>query len=178
MSFTVQARAVTPGGAKDAPKPIEGAEYFVRVIKPNKEEESISVTPLGDPEARSRGIIWKTDEPGEYEVVVSARLNGKEIGTTKARFMSIRDDSETLNQAANHTLLEQLALSSGGTFRLHGGLRDVIESISNDPSSMEDKRITFPEWQEPNTARQGTLFILFVMLIIVEWVLRRWWGMV
>jgi hypothetical protein len=178
MSFTVQARAVTPGGAKDAPKPIEGAEYFVRVVKPNKEEESVSVTPLGDTEAKSRGIFWKTDEPGEYEVVVSARLNGKEIGTARARFMSVRDDSETLNQAANHTLLEQLAVSSGGTFRLHGGLRDVIESMSNDPSAMEDKRIIFPEWQEPNTGRQGTLFVLFVMLIIVEWVLRRWWGMV
>ncbi len=178
LSFTVQAREVTPGGVKDDPRPLEGAEYTVEVIRPNKDKEPISVAPLGDVDAKSRGIFWKTDEPGEYEVVASARYNGKEIGTAKARFMSVRDDSETLNQAANHTLLEQLSSASGGTFKLHGGLREIIEKISNDPANMEEKRTRFPEWQEPSNTRQGILFLLFVFFIIVEWVLRRVWGLV
>ncbi len=178
MSFTLQAREVTPGSSKDAVKPIEGAEYTVKVIKPNKEEEVLTVAPLGDADAKSRGIFWKTDEPGEYTVVASARANGKEIGAAQARFMSTRDDSETLNQAANHTLLEQLATSTGGTFRLHGGLREVIEKVANDPANMDEKRIRFPEWQEPDTRRQAILFALFVACIMLEWVLRRWHGMV
>lgn len=178
MSFTLQAREVTPGSSKDAVSPIEGAEYTVKVIKPNKEEETVSVAPLGDADAKSRGIFWRTDEPGEYTVVASAKANGKDIGTAQARFMSTRDDSETLNQAANHTLMEQLATSTGGTFRLHGGLRDVIEKLANDPANMDEKRIRFPEWQEPSNSRQGVLFALFVLCIILEWILRRWNGMV
>ncbi|HMO36742.1 MAG TPA: hypothetical protein PKA06_11925, partial [Gemmatales bacterium] len=178
MSFTLQAREITPGSSKDTIKPIEGAEYSVKVIKPNKEEETLTVTPLGDVEAKSRGIFWKTDEPGEYTVVASARVDGKEIGIAQARFMSTRDDSETLNQAANHTLLEQLASSTGGTFRLHGGLREVIEKIANDPAYMDEKRIRFPEWQEPDTRRQSILFLLFVACILAEWLVRRWYGMV
>lgn len=178
MSFTLQAREVTPGSSKDAVKPIEGAEYTVKVIKPNKEEETITVSPLGDADAKSRGIFWRTDEPGEYTIVASARANGKEVGTAQARFMSTRDDSETLNQAANHTLMEQLATSTGGTFRLHGGLRDVIEKVANDPANMDEKRLRFPEWQDPSTSRQGILFVLFVLFIMLEWILRRWYGMV
>lgn len=178
MSFTLQAREVTPGSSKDAIKPIEGAEYTVKVIKPNKEEEVITVTPLGDADAKSRGIFWKTDEPGEYTVVASAQANGKDIGTATARFMSTKDDSETLNQAANHTLMEQLATSTSGTFRLHGGLNEVIEKLANDPANMDEKRIRFPEWQDPSTSRQGILFAVFVMCIILEWIIRRWSGMV
>lgn len=178
MPFTLQAREVTPGSSKDAIKPIEGADYFVRVIKPNKEEESITVAPLGDADAKSRGIFWKTDEPGEYTVIATARANGKEVGTAQARFMSTRDDSETLNQAANHTLLEQISTSTQGTFRLHGGLCDVIEHMANDPANMDEKRIRFPDWQEPDTSRQGILFMLFAICIFLEWILRRWWGMV
>lgn len=178
MSFTLQAREVTPGSSKDAIKPIEGAEYTVKVIKPNKEEEAITVTPLGDADAKSRGIFWKTDEPGEYTVIASARANGKEIGTASARFMSTKDDSETLNQAANHTLMEQLATSTGGTFRLHGGLNEVIEKMAGDPANMDEKRIRFPEWQDPSNSRQGILFLLFVACILLEWLLRRWNGMV
>lgn len=178
MSFTLQAREVTPGSSKDAIKPIEGAEYTVKVIKPNKEEEAITVSPLGDADAKSRGIFWKTDEPGEYTIIASARANGKEIGTASARFMSTKDDSETLNQAANHTLMEQLATSTGGTFRLHGGLNEVIDKMASDPANMDEKRIRFPEWQDPSNSRQGILFALFVTCILLEWLLRRWNGMV
>jgi hypothetical protein len=178
LAFTVQAREVTPGSTKDMVKPLEGAEYTVKVIKPDKQEETVTVAPLGDAEGKSRGIFWRTDEPGEYTVIASARHGGKDLGTASARFMSQRDDSETLNQAANHTLLEQLSVATGGDFRLHGGLRDVIEKVANDPTNMEEKRYRFPEWQEPNTARQGVMMILFVLCLIAEWVLRRWWGMV
>ena len=67
---------------------------------------------------------------------------------------------------------------SPSAFRLHGGLRDVIEKIANDPANMDEKRIRFPEWQEPHSGRQGVLFALFVLCIILEWIVRRWWGMV
>lgn len=178
MSFTIQAREVTPGSSKDAIKPIEGAEYTVKIIKPNKEEEAITVTPLGDADAKSRGIFWKTDEPGEYTVIASARANGKEVGTAFARFMSTKDDSETLNQASNHTLMEQLAISTGGTFRLHGGLNEIIDKMASDPANMDEKRIRFPEWQDPSNSRQGILLLLFVACILFEWLLRRLNGMV
>ncbi|MFT3880496.1 MAG: hypothetical protein QM703_12640 [Gemmatales bacterium] len=92
--------------------------------------------------------------------------------------MSTRDDSETLNQAANHTLMEQLATSTGGTFRLHGGLNEVIDKMASDPANMDEKRIRFPEWQDPSNSRQGILFVLFVACILLEWLLRRWNGMV
>jgi hypothetical protein len=92
--------------------------------------------------------------------------------------MVYRDDSELLNRTANHTLLEQLARSTGGTYRLHGGLRNLFEEIKPKDGSENQRIYKFPNWEEPNPLLQSILLALFVGCICMEWLLRRIWGLV
>jgi hypothetical protein len=177
QTVTVQAREITPGGARDATTPIKNAVFTVKIIKPNKTEEALSVVPDGGEEGKAKGLFWKTEEPGEYEVVVSAvDAQGKDLGTAKARFQTYRDDSELLNRSANHALLEQLAAATAGSHRLHGGLRDVLELVGKTGANQLEQKFRFPDWSEPNDRLQGGLLALFLLCICGEWALRRWWG--
>jgi hypothetical protein len=176
--ISVQAREVTPGGSKDQQKPLRGAEFTVKVIRPDKAEHVLPVQPDGGPEAKSQGAYWKTDEPGEYEVQVTGRFQGSDLGMARARFMAYRDDSELLNRTANHTLLEQVAQETGGKFRLHSGLRESLEDLAPASATQTTKVTRLPDWHEPNLLLQGLLFLLFVTLVSVEWLLRRVSGLV
>ena len=178
QGITVQARELTPGGKADASKPLKGAEFTVTVIKPDKTEEPVTVSPEGTEEHTSRGTFTRTQEPGEYEVVVTARYQGTDLGMVKARFMTYRDDSEMLNRAANHALLERLARSTGGAHRLHGGLRELLELLKPNVATQTERVTKYPDWEEPEPARQTILLLLFIGLICTEWLLRRLWGMV
>jgi hypothetical protein len=174
----VQAREVTPGGTKDANKPLKGASFNVKVIKPDKTEFALPVQPDGGLEAKSQGTFWKTDDPGEYEVQVTATYQGADLGMARARFMTYRDDSELLNRTANHTLLEQIARETGGAARLHGGLHEILEKLAPESATQITRSLKLPDWQEPNLLLQGFLFLFFVMLVSGEWLLRRLWGLV
>jgi uncharacterized membrane protein len=175
---TVQAREVTPGGTKDASKPLKGATFAVKIIRPDKSEIALPVQPDGTPEAKSQGTFWKTDEPGEYEVQVTATHQGADLGMARARFMTYRDDSELLNRTANHSLLEQIAHETGGTARLHGGLNEVLEKLAPESATEVTRSFKLPDWQEPNLLLQGVLFLFFVALVSCEWLLRRLWGLI
>jgi len=181
QGITVQAREVNPGGGRDAQKVLKDAEFTVRVRRPGQAEDaapdSVTVAPEGT-DGKFRGIYWKTDEPGEYEVEVAARHQGVDLGLVKTRFMAYRDDSELLNRTANHSLLEQLARTTGGTYRPHGGLRSLLDEIDPAQSTESVKITRLPDWKQPNPWLQTVLFLLFAGCISTEWFLRRWWGLV
>jgi hypothetical protein len=178
QQITVQAREITPGGGRDTQKPIKGAEFTVTVLKPDKTQETVQVRSDGGEDGKSQGTFWKTDDPGEYEVVVSAKNQGIDLGAAKARFVAYRDDSELLNRTANHVLLEQIAKATGGSFRLHGGLRELLEEMKPETKTELTQVYKLPNWDESNLPLQMTLFLLFVGLIGAEWLLRRLWGTV
>ncbi len=177
QGITVSARELTPGGARDQAKPLKDAEFTVKVRDPKGNEVPVVVTPEAA-EGKSRGVFWKTEEPGEYEVEASAKHQGADLGTAKARFMTYRDDSELMNRAANHGLLKQLSDTTGGKHSLHGGLKDLLQEI--DPQSITETTALhrIPNWQEPSLGPPLVLFVLFVGLISAEWLLRRWWGLI
>ena len=178
QNVAVQARKITPGGAKDQVEPIVGAQYQVTIVRPNKVIDTLDVIPDGDPEARSRGVYWKTDEPGEYEVIVKARLQNQELGEARSRFMTHHDDSELLNRSANHAILEQIAAATGGTHRLHGGFKELLEELASQSARDQVEIHPVPNWREPNDGLQGGLVLLFVLVVAAEWFLRRAWGLV
>jgi hypothetical protein len=179
QGITVQAREVQAGGERDQQRILRDAEFSVRIRRPDQPPDAspdvVPVTPFGT-DGKFRGIYWNTDEPGEYVVEVSARSQGADLGTVSARFMAYRDDSELTNQAANHTLLEQIARITGGTFRVHGGLRSLIEELNPAALAESTKLSRMPDWKAPNPTLHGSLFLVFVGLLSAEWILRRRWG--
>ena len=62
-------------------------------------------------------MFWKTDEPGEYRIVVSAAgkdADGQEVkGEASARFIVYQDEAELARRAANHDFLKRLAARGG-----------------------------------------------------------------
>jgi hypothetical protein len=123
-------------------------------------------------------MFWKTEEPGEYEVEVTGRYQGTDLGMARARFMTYRDNSEVLNRSANHSLLQQLATATGGTHQLHGGLKKLLEDLKPESTTRTAKLHKFPAWDEANPWLNTVLFLVFVGLVSGEWLLRRLWGLV
>ncbi len=178
QTLTVSARRIVPGGTKDSSEPLLGANFKVRIIRPNKTEDKLDITPDGGPEGKSKGSYWRTDEPGEYEVIVTGEYQGASLGEARARFVVYRDESELSNRSTNFAVLEQIALATSGSHRLHGGLAEILAKLQSDQSRDQIDVTRLPNWAEPNPLLQGLLMAAFILAIAIEWLLRRWWGLV
>jgi uncharacterized membrane protein len=187
QTITMQAREVTPGGAKDLQKPLKGAAFEVKVFRvdpasgkpdPKSEMNVDAITPLSGEDAKSQALFSKVPDSGEYLVQVKARHQGKDLGVATARFMVYRDDTELLNRSANHADLEAIATRTAGSFQLHGGLNNVLQKMREEHVTKVTRLVKYPDWDEPSYPLQTTVFMLFVICLSVEWVLRRMWGLV
>lgn len=160
---------------------LKDAKFEVTVVGPQKTEFPVATSLDNGVE---HGVFWKTDAPGEYRFVVSARgtdSDGKEIsGKTSARFLAYQDDAEMKNRAANHAELAKLAQSGGGKFRHAGELLDVLKEMLVSPSPQNlPKTELWPDWRRSTlSAFHVGFFLLFVAVLCLEWGLRRAWGFV
>lgn len=157
-------------------------QYEIQVIGPaGPLPEPLAVTRTGDAD---RGSFWKTDLPGEYQIVVKGSAKdadgGNVAGEAKARFLAYQDDTELLRPAANHDFLARLAQSGGGSFHMADELPQFLEKLpQSDPANAPGRMKYFPDWRSHTLgAFPPILLVLFVTLLGLEWGLRRWWGMV
>src|SRR5262249_3038245 len=142
-----------------------------------------------------RGTFWKTDVPGEY--VIEARgwgtdVDGKPLTNqqpAKARFVVFQDDAEMARQAADHEFLTKLASAGGGKFHQPEDLKQFLRELAGNPlPKSKTKPKLWPDWRRtpPSKSvhdqlavltRSGILicFVLFVALLCLEWLLRRYW---
>lgn len=178
QTLRVQARTINPGGAGDESTPVKDPTFTVRLVRPGGATETLPVVPDGAGEEKSVGQVKNTDEPGEYELIVTASKGGDDLGEARARFLVYRGLTELERSSPNHDVLERIAKTTGGTHRLHGGLVEVLEKLAAARVKISEEAERLPNWREPNDVRQGLVFVLFVAFIAVEWVLRRAWGLV
>jgi uncharacterized membrane protein len=131
-----------------------------------------------------RGSFTKTDKPGEYTLIVRGKgkdMDGSEVaGEAKARFLVYRDDTELLQQAANHDFLKKLATAGGGRFYRADDLPKVLRELEKSaPDAGRQKAVYWPDWRRPTLGGfLPGLFVAFVAVLGLEWGLRRHWGMV
>lgn len=170
---------------------IKEATFTAHVIRPQREESYVpTIRERGD----TRGVFWKTAEPGEYRLVVSARgkdLDGQELASeTIARFLVYQDESELARRAADHDFLIGLAEAGGGQFHKPEELITFIRELMNQRQQQKQTTATWPNWKiTPNSyeladqrsaaMKSGLLpcLVLFVLLLTLEWGLKRRWGM-
>jgi uncharacterized membrane protein len=157
---TFQVEIVAPGGVRQAVTTLRGT-------------------------SDDRGTFTRTDEPGEYRILVRGAgadpSTGEKIsGEASARFLVYDDDLELLRRAADHDFLKKLATAGGGQFHLAEELPRFLQQVQNQPLALARARVDLvPDWR--TTGRSTFLpifFALFVALLSVEWSLRRRWGMV
>lgn len=160
---------------------IADARFEVQVIDPLKAHANV---PTAREAAGERGTFWKTDAPGEYRLVVRGTgkdADGKEIGgEATARFLIYQDDAELVRRAADHDFLAKLAHAGGGEFHRAQELSEILKKLQQTPLPRNTARLEiWPDWRR-NTLSGFlvAIFMLFVLLLCIEWFLRRYWGLV
>ncbi|HEV3448186.1 MAG TPA: glutamine amidotransferase [Gemmataceae bacterium] len=190
LGFTVKLRG--KGGVEI---PQENAHFDVSVVGPDKVETKV---PTAREQGDERGTFWKTEEPGEYQLV--AHGSGKDadgkpldnLAPAKARFVIYQDDAEMTRQAADHDFLAKLASAGGGKFHQADELRSFLKELTSMPLPQgKQKARLWPDWRRhpaSNSAGDQFLalagsgillcFLFFVLVLCLEWLLRRVWGLV
>ncbi len=175
LGFTVGLRGK---GGVDAAE----ATFQVTVVDP-KGIESPVVTAAD--EKGTRGTFWKTDQAGEYRLIVRGSgkdANGQAIpeGSATARFVVFQSSTEMTRRAADHAYLARLAQAGGGKFHsveeLGAFLREMPQTLL---AQNKPKAESWPDWRSTRLSgfRIG-MFLAFVGVLCTEWFLRRYWGLV
>lgn len=182
MGFTVE--YMGEGGKK-----VDNAQFKVRVIAPGGEEIDV---PTSVEEGTVRGHFRKTDKPGEYKIV--AELVGGKEKPGEAKFLAYAEDVEKLFPGANHDLLRKIAQQSGGKFHVADEQKLVLfleELRTQKTETVAPRAELWPDWRRKPSSRtlgdqletlwQSTAlgcFLVFCVLVCLEWFLRRRWGWV
>jgi uncharacterized membrane protein len=160
---------VTARDAKD--QPLSGVEYETKVTREGAKTppEPIQVYADGD---KARGSFLAIGEPGVYEVKVTGRREGKEIGSDHARFLVYQDDREMENPAADLALMRQIAETTGGQFLPPEGLIKYLKSLDGKITTESLTQVEHKIWDN------WPFLLIFTALLTLEWWLRKRHGWV
>jgi uncharacterized membrane protein len=169
---------------------IPEAEIRFQVLGPGEQPDKAKAKrPERDPKGGGRAQ-FEARVPGKYRVVAWGEAtdpNGEKIdGEAIARYVVYPDISdEMLRPAANPEFLLALQNTANGTAedvvpRADPGLKERLTTMLADPPHITaPKPKPYPDWRRD---RQKwflpAVLILFVLVLGLEWGLRRAWGMV
>jgi hypothetical protein len=157
-------------------------KFDVRVLPPGAENGpplAQGVGSAGEPKAE-----FTPRAPGEYMVKLKATgmANGQPIsGEATARFIAYPEVSDELQRAAaDHDTLKKIAAAGGGQFYRIEDLPAFLAELSAQPLDINKPKPKYlPDWRRDHS--KGFLpgwLVVFATLLLTEWGLRRWWGMV
>lgn len=141
------------------------------VMAPTGQSRPVRAAATGD---AFSGTISECVEPGDWKLVVRARLPGDgEPRERSARFTVFRQDLELANPRANPLLMRQLAEATPGGVRLPEEIPTIFEELAARPAVYESReQWTFTPWNTP------PVLLIMGALLIAEWFLRKRWGLV
>ena len=107
--------------------------------------------------------------PGEYAYKASVIYNGERL--IKEGSFAIKElSAEQSGESANHSLLRQMALRSDGKFFTRATLSQLQTELLNNDSI---KPITYTQSSIAPLSEIAWLFFTILLLLIVEWILRK-----
>ncbi|MCA9029778.1 MAG: hypothetical protein KDA66_03155 [Planctomycetaceae bacterium] len=159
-------------GARDNDgTPIPNADYKVEVINPAGQ-----ALPLTPQRVEDHGLsdFAETLQPGDYWARVSASQNGSSIGpSAMARFIINSRDIEMENPTADADFMDELAAMTGGSTvapeDFQNFLKEFIEQGINTDLIRHRIQNLWDNW---------VLLGLFLVLMTLEWTLRKLKGLV
>ena len=110
--------------------------------------------------------------PGKYSYKGKTIISGKSesiSGTVVVKPLQL----EYTESLANHSLLRQMATSTGGAVLKPENTDAMIEALKTLPSA---KPVIYSEQTFKDLIHQKWLFFVMVMLLAVEWGIRKWLG--
>lgn len=121
---------------------------------------------------------------GEYTATLTATGKtdtGEVSGTATAKFLATPDSSEEMQRTTpDFDLLRSMAAAGGGTFHRVQDLPAFLTDLKNQEYiPQKPTRKNLPDWR-PMSSNPflPTWMVVFAVILVAEWGLRRWWGLV
>ena len=156
---------------------VPNAALVATLELPDGTQQSVGLTNSPDGQ---RGLIEETAEPGIYRLRVRAPSEGPSVTEEYAEFSVEREDLELSNPAANPGLLDMLARTTervGGKALAPEQLSTLLAEIQATPPV--DEIETQSKWQLGDSSGSAwSVFLLLIVLLSLEWYLRKRWGLV
>lgn len=155
---------------------IKDATFSARLVKPDDSVVPLAVDPSSHKGEIEEGVLA---EPGVYQIQLSGTHQGKQLGDSKFEFVVFDRDKEKAIAAADPEQMARLAAQTsthGGQVVLPEDFGDLIKAMRDNPP---DSIMVPLKSQLGQTWQDGACFLfLFTLLLVVEWVLRKKWGLV
>ncbi len=98
---------------------------------------------------------------------------GEETHTEHGSFAISAVNLESIVTRANHRMLYQLASQTGGAFYTPDQADEIIQQIKNSDSL---KPVSYFQDMVSESLNMRKVFLVIIILLSVEWFLRRYWG--
>ncbi len=156
---------------------VDDVEFDSKLALPSGETQPLTIGKSGD---RFESTIEPDSlvDAGVYQIFVTAKRNGVEIGSSQREFVVMDRDKEKANPAANPEQMARLANETnqfGGRVFVPDQLSEILDEYINNPPMT---KIEIPvKWRLDENLPMPFL-IVFVALLGIEWLLRKKWGLV
>jgi len=153
-------------------QPAPDAHVTAHIIGPAGVDAMVEMTPSQITPGQFQAE-WTAEKPGSYLAEVRAEASGghQEIGRDVLTFQREDGVAENFHTGQNRHLLEQLASDTGGRYWNSTELNNLPRDISYSDAGISI-RSTKELWDMP------IVFLVILGLPLVEWLLRRKWGIV
>jgi uncharacterized membrane protein len=150
--------------------PAPDASVQAHILGPRGAASTVEMTPVPDSPG-SFQAEWDAGEPGSYLAEIVAQRGGQDLGRDVVTFERMDGVAENFHTGQNRPLLEQLAAETGGTYWRPKDLPKLASQIPYSEAGIT-VRNTKPLWNMP------AVFLVILLLLFSEWILRRKWGVV
>ena len=153
----------------DAFERLKAQEVKIKIQSDNKEEFDFTFDIQGENYVLNAGHL----PVGDYTFNAEVNISGKTF-TETGRFTITPVNFENLDLRANHNMLYQLALQSGGRFYTPGETEKLITDLQ------ENNRLKATSYFQEminEMLNLKWLFFIILLLLSVEWFLRKFWGL-
>jgi uncharacterized membrane protein len=161
--------------------PAPDARVTAHLIGPDGISVMLDLAPAPDNPGEFRAA-WTADKPGSYLAEVTAqrgaakggeksRGGSEDLGGDVLPFERIDGVAENFHTVQNRELLEKLASETGGRYWKPEELRRLPNEISYSDAGISVRDVK-ELWNMP------AVFLLLLLLMAAEWLLRRKWGVV
>jgi uncharacterized membrane protein len=150
--------------------PSPDATVEARIFGPNGSSAMVPMTPVPNTPGTFQAD-WTADRPGSYLADVIAERGAQQIGQDVLTFQRLNGVAESFHTAQNRALLERLAQETGGAYWQPQNLSRLPTDIPYSEAGISVRQMD-PLWNMP------AVFLVILLLLFSEWILRRKWGVV
>ncbi|HLP13458.1 MAG TPA: hypothetical protein VK177_16085 [Flavobacteriales bacterium] len=146
-------------------EPINTPDVEMKIVNSEKKVYPYTFSKPGNMYRLNAGML----PPGEYSYTASASYGKKEYKKS-GRFIVSAVNTELLRTEADHRLLYQMATTTGGKFYTQSNMQNLVADLDKNENVAS---VTYEETTMDDLINKRWLIILPVLLLAIEWFLRK-----